>query len=212
MVDFILRFIQRSGLAIGIILGGGSFLVGGMKTYEHLTYLPTQAKVTGLFTKCEMSYRTGRYSTTEAMVECSKVDAVKARYPEVNWKVTEVQFVEVAYATPSGKPMVTSARMGKLELANARIGEVIPILQSPSDPKTITGPANRGMIGMLIIVFLRRGLTMAFIQTDVQSVFVGLILIGSVALNRSLRTEAGRWWRRVRRMGGASPLEEKKVG
>lgn len=39
-------------------------------------------------------------------------------------------------------------------------------------------------IAMLVIVLLRRGLTMGFVQTDVQTVFIGLILIGSVAANR----------------------------
>jgi rhamnose transport system permease protein len=45
------------------------------------------------------------------------------------------------------------------------------------------------VIAMLIIVLLRRGLTMGFVQTEVQSIFIGLILIISVALKGSLRSD-----------------------
>lgn len=64
------------------------------------------------------------------------------------------------------------------------------------------------VIAMLIVVLLRRGLTMAFVQTDFQSVFIGLILIGSVALNRALRSRALEWLRALRKARGAAPLEE----
>src|SRR5262245_11536370 len=115
MLDFILRTFQRIGLLLGLLCIGSSLLVGGMKFYEQSTYAPTQATVLALSTKCEMSYRTSKFSKTERVVECSEVANVKARFPEVNWSVSRVPFVELSYATPAGQGIRATARLGKLE-------------------------------------------------------------------------------------------------
>ena len=154
MFNFILRVIQRAGLWIGLLFIISAFMIGGMKTYEHLTYLPTQATVLGLSTKCDMSYSRGRYSKFETTVECSDVESTKASYPnDINWKVRQVVFVHVGYATPSGQPMQTEVRLGKLGQSGAKIGQQVHVLQSPTDPKVITGPANAAMMAMVVMFF-----------------------------------------------------------
>lgn len=61
------------------------------------------------------------------------------------------------------------------------------------------------VIAVMLIVFLRRGLTMAFVGTDVQTMIVGAILIVAVAARNfsSLRLA----WRR-RRPGGFGPSSD----
>lgn len=48
------------------------------------------------------------------------------------------------------------------------------------------------LLGLLIIGVVRNGLTLAFVPGEVQSVFIGLILIVAVALNQRLRQRRGR--------------------
>src|SRR5262245_33883553 len=105
MTDVILRIAQRVGLSVGLLFIGASVLVGGMKFYQQSTYIKTDATVLALTIKCDMSYRTGKSTSSHTVVECSDVNKVKARYPEVNWTVDRVQYVDVVYATPEGRQM-----------------------------------------------------------------------------------------------------------
>ena len=154
MLDLILRTLQRIGLMVGLLFIGAPLVVGGMKYYEHSTYAPTQATVLALSTKCEMAYKTSRYRSNERVVDCSEVADVKARYPEIDWTVTRVPFVDLSYTTPSGQPIRATARLGKLERTTAIVGEQIPILQSRNNPGLITGPANARFVRILSLTLI----------------------------------------------------------
>src|SRR5215468_9769478 len=173
MLDFVLFFLHRIGLWMGLLLAGSSLFFGGLKTYEHVTYLPAQARVVGLATKCEMSYRLGGRSISNGVVPCSDVARVKASSPDTDWKVEQVVFVDLIYAVDGGV-VRTTARQGKLERSNVMIGETIPVLRSPKDPRVVTGPVNPGLALMMSVVFA-----------------IGLILL------------AMSWWAKRRREAGA---------
>jgi len=152
MLDFILFFLHRIGLWMGLLLTGSSLFFAGLKLYEHVIYLPTQARVVGLSTKCEMSYRVaGRLKSSE-IVACSDVARVKAGSPDVDWKVEQIVFVDLAFAVDS-HPVRTTARLGKLERSKVAIGEIIPVLRSPDNPQVVTGPVHPGLLLMMSVVF-----------------------------------------------------------
>src|SRR5262245_35635321 len=154
MLDFILRTFQRIGLYVGLLFIGSSLVVGGMKFYQHSIYARTPGTVLALMIKCDMSYRTGRHSTNHSVVECSEVNNVKARYPEVSWTVDHVQYVDVAYVSPDGRPMHAVVPLSRLEQKSANVGGQIPLLVSRDDPAFITGPANARFFGLLSVIFV----------------------------------------------------------
>src|ERR1700710_2829621 len=121
-MNFVYKILGRFAFYLGVIFTGTSLLVGGMKFYEHSTYRATQALVLGTTIKCEMSYKTGR-SRTEHVVECNDVNTVKARYPDVDWRVAPVTFVQIGYRLEDGRAMTATVRLGKLELESVTVGE-----------------------------------------------------------------------------------------
>ena len=156
ILNFMLFFLERFGLWVGLMLIGTALLAGGLKFREHATYVPTQAKVVGLFTRCEMSYRVSRQQETSRMVDCRDVDRVKAGSPEVEWKVSRVAFVDLAYAV-DGRAMRTTVQRGKLQRDTVAMGETIPVLRSPDKPYDVTGPASGFMkffVGGIIAIGL----------------------------------------------------------
>jgi hypothetical protein len=153
MVDFILRLLQRVGFWLGVLVMGAVLVVGGRKIFEHLTYVPAQATVVALSAKCDMSYRTGRWSRTEQTVDCAQVPVVKARTPDVDWTVNRVIFVDLAYRAESGQSMTATARLGKLGRTKVAPGEKIQILRSPDRPDLVTGPADATLVAIWGMIF-----------------------------------------------------------
>jgi hypothetical protein len=154
MLDFFQERLSRIGLCLGILFAGSAALIGGLKFYEHMSYVATTAKVVSVSVKCEMSYKTGRRSTNERIAECGEVESIKRRYPEVDWSVDHVTFVAVEYAVDSGLRMTTTVRLGKLERAEATVGETIQILRSRETPDLITGPVSLHFLKYWIPMFL----------------------------------------------------------
>jgi hypothetical protein len=149
MLDFVQRFLGNFCLHLGLLLLGVALVVGGMKSYEHLTYVPTQATVVGLSVKCEMSYKVGRTTFNEGLIECDQVAQFKSRSPDTDWIVNRVTFVTVEYVIDGGLRVTATARSGKLELTNPRTGETVPILRSAENPTLITGPVTPLFMGGL---------------------------------------------------------------
>lgn len=150
MGDAMLRLVRRISLYGALLFAGSALIVGGLKFYEHQTFIPTQARVVGTSTKCEMSYRLGGRQTVESIIECVDVARFKARYSDDDWKVREIPFVDLVYSV-DGRIVRATARLGKLELTRASVGETITVLRSPSNPTNITGPISRIFVAYLII-------------------------------------------------------------
>src|SRR5262245_42892471 len=81
MGDIVLWMVQRFGLRVGLLFVCSSLLIGGLKFYEHVSYIPTPATVAGTVTRCEMSNRLAGRSITETIIDCSAVDRFKAQHP-----------------------------------------------------------------------------------------------------------------------------------
>jgi hypothetical protein len=154
MLDFILRAMQSIGLYMGLLFLGSSLIIGGLKIYEHSTYVPTEATVVAVSTKCEMTFRTGRWSRTERTVDCAEVAGVKARTPEVDWTVNRVTFVEIAFQAESGETVRKTERLGKLERTSAAPGDKIPILRSRDRNNLVTGPVNASFLRIVGTAFI----------------------------------------------------------
>jgi hypothetical protein len=180
MLDFILRAMQSIGLYMGLLFLGSSLIIGGLKIYEHSTYVPTEATVVAVSTKCEMTFRTGRWSRTERTVDCAEVAGVKARTPEVDWTVNRVTFVEIAFQAESGETVRKTERLGKLERTSAAPGDKIPILRSRDRNNLVTGPVNASFLRIVGTAFI----------------------IGAVLLGMSL------WIRRLRHPPPAAAMPE----
>ncbi|HEX2126090.1 MAG TPA: hypothetical protein VHF45_05965 [Thermoleophilaceae bacterium] len=135
-----LKTLENGMLSLGLFLSVimAFFVVG--RTYEVTTYPETTAQVVGVEHKCEMSYKTGRRSTTERIVDCRDVASVKARIPEVDWRVADVTFATLLFTTATGDTVRTSVRVGTIERTNVTAGERIAILYSPEKPTNIRVP------------------------------------------------------------------------
>jgi hypothetical protein len=155
MLDFVLRVIQSFGFWVGLLFVGGALVIGCTKISEHSSYIPVEATVVAVSTKCNMSYRTGRRSRHERTVDCGDVAGVKARTPEVDWTVDRVTFVDLAFQAETGQTVTKSVRLGTLERTTAAPGEKVPILRSRDTNNLITSPTSASFLrnwGMMFII------------------------------------------------------------
>jgi hypothetical protein len=142
MKDRALRAGRKFALVMGLFLIGIAVFTGGRKLGEQLTFSPVQATVLAVTGKCEMSYKTGRWSRTQRLVECAEVPAIRTRYSEVEWQVRRVPLVTLAYPTADQRSVTTTVPLDKLERSTVRAGETIPVLRSPGRGSEITGAAG----------------------------------------------------------------------
>lgn len=142
MKERALRAGRKFTLVMGLFLIGIAVFVGAGKLGEQLTFSPVQATVLAVTSKCEMSYKTGRWSRTRRLVECADVPAIRTRYSEVEWQVRRVPLVTLAYPRADDRSVTTTVPLDKLERGALRAGETIPVLRSPGQGSEITGAAS----------------------------------------------------------------------
>jgi hypothetical protein len=136
-----------------VLIGGGGLLLVGTKIYQQTTYVPVDARVLARSVLCEMSYATGRHSRTERIVPCAQVASVKAKLPEIDWAVRQVDFASIAYLIGREERVVTVG-LGDLGGRNVVVGQTIAILHSPDDPQKVTTPITLGTILLGAILFV----------------------------------------------------------
>jgi len=148
-----LRAGRKFTFVIGIFLIGTAVFVGGTKLREQLTFANTQATVLAVTITCEMSYKTGRWSQTARIAACADVPAITARYSEVEWQVRRIPIVSLSYPTADNGSANANMPLERLERGSVRVGEVIPVLQSPGRPGEITGPASIRFLAVCGTIF-----------------------------------------------------------
>ena len=149
-MHWVLHHLEKGLLGLGLLMVGATVLILGLRTHEVTTYLDAVAEVVAVETKCEMSYKTGRRSRTERIVDCRDVASVKARTPEVDWRVVKVTFATLHFKSATGDTVRTSVRTSKIGRNSVMSGERIGVLYSPTTPTDVSAPFELSELALLL--------------------------------------------------------------
>ncbi|MBB4301782.1 hypothetical protein GGD81_000799 [Rhodobium orientis] len=134
-----LRSLSNSLNVVGAIVVLASLFIGIMETSDWLRLPTATATVQAVTVKCAMSYKVGKYDRKKSVVDCGEVGAIKAKAPDLNWKVGKVSFATLVYRPGGGKLVIDDFALTALHRDSVAVGEKLTVYYRPARPDVAVG-------------------------------------------------------------------------
>jgi len=142
------------GLAIFVFLMAVAGYVVWTRYHHAQTWLPVEAKVVGLVTRCDVEYKSGKNWNTATTLPCEQADAyidANKGFMRNNWRKTPREHATISYSV-NGVPQGRTLNRFLISSEPVSAGATVPILVDPADYQSVDRANSASDISLLWIM------------------------------------------------------------